>query len=891
MTASPLRRLRAALATLLLVAGAPALAAGWPDVDFDPSIPTLEDVVGHAPGERITSPEEAYAYAEALAAAAPQRTRLVEYARSWEGRPLVYLLVGSEATMARLDEIKAGMRTLADPEAADDDRVEALVDELPAVVWLAYGVHGNEISSTDAGLLTAYHLLAADDHPLFDKLADGALVGIDPMQNPDGRARFVHHYRQTYGIAPASSAIAAERREPWPAGRTNHYLFDLNRDWLPITQPEVRGRIETFLEFFPLVHVDIHEMGTERSYYFPPPARPYNPHITDVQKGMLRDYGRNNAKWFDAFGFEYFTADVYDAYYPGYGDSWPAFHGSVGMTFEMASSRGLVGERTDGSLVTYDDGVQRHFVASVATIETAVDNRMRYLRQFVDYRASADAGEHGGPREYLIPLAGDPGAATKLASRLVTHGIEVRRTTEADRACGVDLPEGSFLVSSRQPAGRMVRTFLDAESPLAEDFLAEQERRRDLGLRAQLYDILGWSLPALYNLDVTGCDRVSVDARPFDGVTAPLYAAPADSSVGWLVPWGTRASGRFLAAAQRAGLTIQGADEGFTIAGRRYGRGTLVVRTADNRDLAPGALHDLVVRLADVTGAEVVATSSSFSAEGVSFGSDSVQPLPAPRVALAWDEPTSSYSAGNTRFVLERQFGYPVEPVRTRHLSEPELDRYDVLILPDGRGYESALGAHGVERLRDWVARGGVLVGMSGGMRFLADDDVGLLPTDPQRLADAKPASDDDGPVAEGTTIADADAYQQAILPEAPLPDGIPGVLMRALPSTDHWLSAGVREDVNFMVEGRDVYQPLTLDQGWNALYFAGPEDLTAGGHLWAENRAQWAYKPAVAVSQHGAGLVIGFVADPTFRAALDGANIVFLNAVLRAPGHTDKLR
>ncbi|MEE4301835.1 MAG: M14 family zinc carboxypeptidase [Pseudomonadales bacterium] len=890
-----LRILHALIAAALLLAGAvradtPVERVGWPGVGLDPSIPTLQKVLGHAPGERITSVEQTLTYLRALAEAAPERTRLVEYARSWEGRPLVYLLVGTEATIARVDEIKAGMQALADPAALGAGRVEALVDDLPAVVWLAYSVHGNEISTTDAALQTAYHLLAASGEP-FDTLRENTLVAIDPIQNPDGRARFVHHYRQTYGIAPSTSAIAAERREPWPAGRTNHYLFDLNRDWLPLTQPEVIGRVATFQEFFPLVHVDIHEMGTDASYYFPPPARPFNPHYVDAQKEMLDAYGRNNAKWFDRFGFEYFTKAVYDAYYPGYGDSWPAFQGSVGMTFEMASARGLAGERRNGEIVTYADGVQRHFVASVATIETASTNREAFLRNFVEYRRSADAGEHGGPREYLMPLAGDASAVHKLASNLVRHGIEIRRTTQTGRACGVELPAGSYLVSSRQPAGRMVRTFLEQESPMAEDFLAEQERRRSLGLRAELYDILGWSLPSLYNVDVEPCDRVSLDAEAFDGTGIPAFAAPAPSRVGWLVPWGTRAAGRFLAAAQRTGLRVQGADEVMTIAGRRYERGTLVIRTADDDERDADELHRIVSRLAEATGAEVVATETSYSEEGVSFGSRSVMPLPAPRIALAWDDPTSSYSAGNTRFVLERQFGYPVEAVRVEHLAADELDRFDVVVLPDGGDYAGTLGGRGVERLKDWVGRGGVLVAMSGGMRFAASDEVGLLPTDLERLADGKPEGDHDGDVVDGTILADQDAYQEAILPEAPRPDPIPGVLMRTKTTTDTWLSAGVRDGVAFMVDGRDVYRPLTLDEGWNALYFEAPEKLGAGGHLWDENRAQWAFKPAVVQADYGDGLVIGFVADPTFRAALDGANVVFLNAVLRGPGHTDRVR
>lgn len=879
-----------ALTGAITAARAAETMPGWPDVEFDPAIPTLEAVVGHAPGTRITSTGEALAYLQSLAAAAPERTRLVEYARSWEGRPLVYLLVGSAQTIANVDAIKTGMQQLADPAGIDSGRVDALVSDLPAVVWLAYGVHGNEVSSTDAALLTAYHLLAAQRSPLFDKLEEGALVAIDPMQNPDGRARFVHHYRQTEGLAPATSAIAAERREPWPNGRTNHYLFDMNRDWLPLTQPETIGRVATFLEFFPLVHADVHEMGTDRSYYFPPPAMPYNPHITDTQKASLDAYGRNNAKWFDAFGFEYFTSDVYDAFYPGYGDSWPAFHGSIGMTFEMASARGMAGERTNGSLVTYADGVQRHFVASIGTIETAVDNRQQFLRNFVEYRRSADRGEHGGPREFLIPRSGDTGAADRLASLLVQHGIEVRRTSESGRACNIDLPVGSYLVSSRQPAGRMVRTFLEDESPMDADFLAEQERRRSLGLRAQLYDILGWSLPRLQNVPVTGCDNVAIAAADFDGMADPGWPAPEASQVGWLVPWGTRASGRFLAAAQREGLMVQGADEAFTIGERHYERGALILRPADQPDMTPAALHQRVMALAASTGAEVVATDTSYSREGISFGSDSVQPMPAPRIALAWDAPTFSSSAGNTRFVLERQFGYPVEPVRTRDLGQPELDRYDVVILPDGSDYARELGSNGVARLKDWVSRGGVVVGMSGGMRFLAEDDVGLLPTAREKLAGGKAADDTEG-APEGSIITDSDAYQQAILPTEPAPDPIPGVLMRAVPDADHWLSAGVTDGINFMIDGSDVYVPLRLDQGWNALRFAPADEIAVGGHLWAENRDQWAWKPAVMVASHGAGIVIGFVADPTFRAALDGANIVFLNAVLRAPGQTRKLR
>ena len=249
-----LRLWGSALAACLLasIAGAdqPVEQVGWPGVDFDPAIPTVEAVLGYAPGERLSLPGEAERYLRALADAAPDRTRLVEYARSWEGRPLHYLLVGTPETISRVDEIKAGMQALAKPAELDESRIEALVSELPAVVWLAYTVHGNELSPTGAAMQAAYHLLAARGEP-FDSIRQNTLVGIDPVQNPDGLARFVNRYRETYGIEPSISAIAAERREPWPNGRTNHYIFDMNRDWLPLTQPETKGRVRVLQEFYP----------------------------------------------------------------------------------------------------------------------------------------------------------------------------------------------------------------------------------------------------------------------------------------------------------------------------------------------------------------------------------------------------------------------------------------------------------------------------------------------------------------------------------------------------------------------------------------------------------------------------------------------------------------
>ena len=369
-----------------------------------PGVPTLKAVVGHAPGEAITTPEQIGRYLDALAKAAPDRHALVEYAKSWEGRPLHYIVIGSRERIARLDEIKRGLQTLASgaPEA------DRLLSELPVVVWLIHGVHGNEISSSDAALAEAYHLLAARGNADVDITLRDALVIIDPMQNPDGRNRFITNNLLGRAVEPDPNPQSAEHDEPWPGGRSNHYLFDMNRDYFAMTQPETQGRARVMLEWYPQVTVDLHEMGGNSSYYFAPPADPLNPYITESQKKSFELFGRANAAEFDKRGFGYFVRETYDSFYPGYGESWPIFHGSIGMTYEQASPRGLAFRREDGGILTYKDAVTHHFTAAITTAATAAKNRERLLRDFLEYRRSATALAQKGTREYLIPPGKDP---------------------------------------------------------------------------------------------------------------------------------------------------------------------------------------------------------------------------------------------------------------------------------------------------------------------------------------------------------------------------------------------------------------------------------------------------------------------------------------------------
>lgn len=902
----------------VLLAGALYLCAQkkplemWPGAVYDPAIPTMEKVLGYAPGERIASHAHIMRYFEALAAAQPKKVKIFDYAKSWEGKKLVIAIIGSEQNIARLNEIQGGMKRLADPRKTNDADATRLTSNLPAPAMLAYNVHGNEISGPDAAMMTAYHLLAAKNDKMVDSILGNTLVMIDPTQNPDGRDRFVHNFEIAEGLEAIANPIAAEHNEPWPGGRTNHYMFDMNRDWFALTQPETKGRIKTLLEWYPVVFVDLHEMGGESTYYFAPEAIPYNPHIVKHQRDALYWFGKNNAKHFDQFGFRYFTREVFDAFYPGYGASWPIYYGSIAMTYENASARGLAWEKSDGTTFTFAQSVQKHFVASISTLETTAQYRKQLLDNFYQYRKTAvEEGKTEVNKEYVLLRKGDVTAVDKLADLLAIQGIEVRQSRDAFQVEGTQAPAGSYLISAAQPMKRMIRTLLDKDTKMEEDFLKEQERRRKKKQRDEIYDVTGWSLPVQYNVEqIVSKSALSVPADPVVAEKQrPGKVEGGKATVAYLVPWGSQASARFLAGAFKENLRVLSAGKPFTQGGKKYPNGTLILQVKENAD----SIHDAVARLATSSGADVVATNTSWVDEGPNFGSNNTAVLKKPRVAILWDTPVSGASAGAAAFVLERQYGYPLTRIRTRSVGGADLSKFDVLIVPEAFGSLAGELGGGLRRIKDWVSNGGVIVGLGSGTGFLANSQVGLLPLQQEMLAKdsgagsgsgapseaggrraptgAAPApaapsagASSSGPVA-GKIFTKEDDYLKAIQADREMPDDVAGVLCKAKVDTETWIGAGSQETVNVLVSGRTIYSPIKIDQGVNAAVYSGPEDVLQSGYMWEENRKQIAYKPLLVVSREGRGVVVGFTADPNYRAYIDGLNILFLNAVLRGPG------
>ncbi len=848
-----------------------AQAQSFIEGSFDPAIPTLTATVGHAPATRITSPDQTYAYIKALAEAAPDRAKLVQYAVSWEGRPLYYLILSAPQNMARIDAIRADMATIAAGRPGNGSA-------LP-VTWLAYGVHGNEISSTDAALMTAYHLLAAQGDERAAKIMTNTIVVLDPMQNPDGRARFVNNFLAATGIVPAADRQAAEHDEPWPSGRVNHYMFDLNRDWFTLSQPETRGKVAAIRQWNPVVVVDLHEMGGDESYFFSPAAAPFNPNLSAAQVRSYELIGRYNAAAFDAMGEPYFTREVYDLFYPGYGDTWNAHQGAIGSTYEQGSARGLVFARRDGTELTYGDGVRNHFTASLATAAAVADNPARFLSDFAAYR-SGNASGAAGRGSYVIDLGKRRWNAERLGRRLAEQGITVLRRDGSASLCGRNYPAGYLAVPQAQPAARLVRSLLDRDTPLPPDFLAEQERRRSQDLPHELYDVTAWSVGPMAGVDVALCNVAAAgDPLSPDAPIAPQQDGSGSFAIA--VPWTDSGQARLVTLALREGIEGRVTDKAFTTASRTFPRGTVVFPAGSN---TPEKMARLAAIASDV-GATTVALDNGWVDAGPNLGSESFVRLTLPRIAVAWDDGISQLSAGALRYVLEQRLGLPVVPIRTNRLARADLSDYDVLLVPEGDP-SGVLGDAGQRAIREFVRKGGVLVAIGDSLETFSTGDSPLLAIKREAALGREPAASDDDNVdlAEAIEIASDTEYREAIKDQQALPDTLPGALLNVVAERDHFLSAGYDDGAVVLATGTQIFTPLDRARGVNVLRFAAPGNLIASGYVWEENRRQLAYKPYLMTQRQGRGLVIGFAHDPSTRAYLEGLDLLIANAVLVAP-------
>jgi hypothetical protein len=698
--------------------------------------------------------------------------------------------ITSPENLARLDEIKANMRRLADPRGLSDAEAQRLVSTTPVLVWLSYTIHGNESASFEAMMQVAYHLAASNEPATLETLRNSVAL-INVCANPDGHERFVTWYN-SFGMGNAEPS-SAEHDEPWSVyGRVNRYRFDLNRDNIATSQVETRNMQRAYLEWNPQVAVDHH--GQPSQFFFPPAALPINPNLPPEQtERWLTAFGRANAAQFDQRKWDFYVRDIFDLFYPGYWDSWPSLNGATGMTYETDGGgwKGLRWKRDDETIVTMRSGIAKHFVASLTTLETAARNREARVGDYFKFKQSAIAeGRSERLRRFVILPGRDPGLAAELIENLLRAGVEVQQATSAFRstrahdysskdspAASRDFPAGAYVVELAQPQKRMAKALLEPHTPQDDAFAREQlarfarnERRGRSAMKEEygFYDVTAWSLPLAFGVEAYWTeDAAPVSATPLKIESLPV---PLRGDSAWAARRALNLSGSGIVASEAVGpqeptlLDPEGRQSIGGVTGRAQiayvipyesnGAASLIYRllrenfklavatktlNAGGRDWPrgtvvarvsrnPEALHERMAQLARESSVTVAGVNTGFPDTGeTGVGSETVVSLRRPKIIVAADEPVSVTSYGSLWWTFDRM-GVDFTPMTIQAIRSTRLDDYNVIILPDGSagGYFSRFGKGGVDALRGWVERGGTLVLIKGAAVFGALKDVNL---------------------------------------------------------------------------------------------------------------------------------------------------------------------
>jgi hypothetical protein len=878
-----------------------ATGGGAPAFDFygegpyRSGVPRPDSLLGYPLGSRHTMYHQQQAVLDAMVAAAPDRARFEVTGSTAEGKVMRVVIIGSPASLSRLETIRHDLAELADPRRSDATRAAAIIRSTPAVAFLSHSIHGNEPAGFEASLMTVYTLLASES-PRVTRLLDSLVVIVNPSQNPDGHERFAAWSNSVALGLAEGGALEGRGSEPWAIqGRVNHYRFDLNRDLLAFTQAETRATAAAVLRWRPQVFVDLH--STTEQYFFPPAAAPINANLPASTSQWLERFGRGNAAAFDGFGWQYYVRDIFDLFYPGYWDTWPSFLGATGMTFESDGGPQLVLRKSDGSRTTFREGIAHHFVASMATLTTLADHRTARLADYREFFSTAMAATSAGtPSQVVLLPTPDETRTRELVELLRFQGIEV---TEAAAPFTVvrahdylgggarrrEFPRGAFVVDLRQPQGRLARTLLEPEAHLDSAFARRQvdrfERNRRRGSqtereRYEFYDVTAWALPLTHGIDAAWTDE-AVTVRPVDPADRSAFdlamLPPARS--GYLIPPGTRN-------AQSLGLALLAEDFRLGVSttplvadGRSWPEGTMVLRTVRN----PDSLHVRLTALQRRFPTAVIPVESAFADSGrAGIGSETVRAVRRPHVLVAAGDGVSQTEFGDVWWYLERELQQAFVPVEVERVGRVDLDEYNVIIFPGGV-YGQALGTAGLNRLRDWVRGGGVLIALADATRILDDPEFGLREVVVAEGGDDTFTEADTllSPTAQPGPIASPGAAGNA------RPEYVPGSIALATLDPLHWLRWGYPGD-ELAVPVPGSFLPLSKE-GANVVVFDGEHPILAG-FAWPENTEPFLSGTAWAtVDRAGRGNVVAFAANPLFRGFWRGPAMLLVNAMLFGSG------
>lgn len=815
----------------------------FPGETFSSEIPSPYSYFGYHIGEWHTRYDRLVGYFEELAKVSDM-AELHTIGYTNQLRPQVVLVISKNQHIQNLEAVRTNHIKLTDPNQPMPD-----VSNMPAVINLAYSVHGNEPSGGEAAILTAYWLLASQSD-LAKEIRENAVVLIDPAINPDGRDRHSNWANMHKGFPPVADPLDREHNEIWPSGRVNHYWFDLNRDWLPLAQVELQNKIAWYHTWYPNVVGDFHEMGTNSTYFFEP-TKPFSSENPVVPRKNYEDINSKFAGYFakalDDIGSLYWTKEVFDNSYPGYGSTYPDIQGGLGLVFEQGSSRGHIQSSQRGD-ITFQFTIRNQLKTSIATMEAGVREREymhQYLREF--FQTAINEAGKDRVKSYIFGDEFDESKNKLFLKLLLDHKLKVIENEKDITSEGITFKKGkSWIVPTAQPQYRMVRSIFEKVTSFADSVF---------------YDASSWTMALAYGIPYAAQPTVGAGTQISTLPTQNLKFPEDGKYVAYLVDWTDYFAPKFLHLIQNAGLHVETTALPFTSntdqGPKEFPAGTLIIPTAFQK-LSADEIRAALVNAAKEAGQHVYATTTGFSVKGIDLGSNNISAVQHPKVLMLIGQGTSQYEAGEIWHLMDTKIGMPITKVDISQFGRVNLYDYNTLILPSGNF--SSLSNAQITHLKDWLSRGGTIISLRSASQWLQSQEI----VKEEYLKNENEKSPEFLPFASRRDYAGAQA--------------IGGSIYLARLDNTHPLGFGYRNsEIPVYRNSTLFFKPSKNPSNTPVRYTSNP---LLGGYISPSNLEKVKQSASVLVSSVGQGRVIHFIDNPNFRGTWFGTNKLFFNAI-----------
>ncbi|MDR9418595.1 M14 family metallopeptidase [Gracilimonas sp.] len=833
-----------------------------PDISYDTDITSPAEYLGYEIGEEFTFHHQVMGYFENLDEESDKIT-FHKYGTTYEGRVLNYAVISSEENMDNIESIRSGNVELANnPE-------DSSIEDRPIVVWLSYNVHGNEPSSSEAAMQAAYRLVAGNDSETENWL-ENAVVIIDPMINPDGRDRYVYWYKSARANILNKNTDDLEHDEIWPGGRTNHYWFDLNRDWVWLVHPESQGRIAAYQQWMPQVHMDFHEQGYNNNYFAMPGTTPRNLELPAEYDKWADEFGRGLIEEFDKANVNYATREAFDFFYPGYGSSYPSVMGGIGMLAEQGghSSGGRAVETDDGYILTLRQRVFDHYTNSIAVVSTSVENKEGLLGYFKN--SVSPSSQKGNTKAYVLKNNSND-YTYQVVNLLLKHNVQIERATEDfnqrnsysywdGSSSTQNFEAGDFIIKTDQPKHLFVNTLFRNQMEIEDSVM---------------YDMATWSIPLAYNLDAawTTSNVGASTEIVTEELSYPMAFENQGAQYAYVIDWKQRHAPKALAKLWDMGYNVRSAGRTFTYEGTTYTEGSLIVLIGRNYEKRSQIHYDMS-QLAEEANVVVEGFDTGRMDEGMDLASSDSEPVQKPNVALMVDSPFSSYTAGQLWFLFDQWTEFGINRIRAGSFGAGDLNEYDVILLPGSWGGLSGVWSDSdIDALKSWVRNGGVLIGTEGSGSWLTKDRSGFTGVELYQEEEE-----------EDSTEVDEKAYTKYADREDVFGlERIPGSAFKGVIDNTNPLAFGLPETLYSLKFGDDGLVPTTSMQ--TVGYYAKEGEVLASGYASEENKEKAKGKAFAAVQNMGSGKVVFLLDNTQYRMFWVGPSRMVQNAVMLLPG------